>query len=56
VKPSAGHRASRRESGTDIFKYIELFYNRKRKHAALDHLSPVAFEERHYQITVTQVA
>lgn len=48
--------ASRREAEADIFKYIELFYNRKRKHAALDYLSPVAFEERHYQITVDQVA
>jgi len=31
----------------DIFKYIELFYNRKRRHASLGYVSPAAYEELH---------
>jgi len=30
-----------------VFEYIEVFYNRKRRHSTLDGLSPVAFEEMH---------
>ena len=29
-----------------IFSYIEIFYNRKRRHSANDGMSPVAFEEK----------
>ena len=36
---------SREQARNDIFKYIELFYNRKRRHAALGYLSPAAYEE-----------
>ena len=36
---------TRDEAEKDIFKYIELFYNRKRRHAALGYLSPAAYEE-----------
>jgi len=48
--------ATRQEAEADIFKYIELFYNRKRKHQALDYLSPVAFEQRYHNTTMTQAA
>jgi len=28
----------------DVFDYIEVFYNRTRRHSHLDGVSPVAFE------------
>jgi transposase InsO family protein len=36
--------ATRAEAKTDIFEFIELFYNRFRRHSALAFLSPVMFE------------
>lgn len=33
------------EAKSGIFAYIEIFYNRKRRHSANDDMSPVAFEE-----------
>ena len=36
---------TRTEARTDIFDYIERFYNRSRRHSALAYLSPVAFEQ-----------
>ena len=35
---------TRAEAKASLFDYIELFYNRKRRHSALDYRSPVAFE------------
>ena len=35
---------SRHEARSEIFDYIEMFYNRQRAHSALDCLSPVDFE------------
>ena len=29
----------------DIFNYIEMFYNRKRRHKTLGYVSPVVYEE-----------
>jgi transposase InsO family protein len=39
------HYPSRAAARTDIFEYIELFYNRYRRHSALAYLSPLRFEE-----------
>jgi putative transposase len=36
------------EAKTDIFAYIEGFYNRRRRHSALDYLSPEAYEQAYY--------
>lgn len=33
------------EAKKDIFKYVEMFYNRKRRHASLGYLSPAEYEE-----------
>ena len=35
---------SRSEARSSIFSYIELFYNRKRRHSSLNNKSPMAFE------------
>jgi putative transposase len=36
--------ASHRQARTEIFDYIEVFYNRQRTHSALGYFSPVDFE------------
>ena len=36
--------ATRDEARASIFEYIEMFYNRKRRHSALGYVSPVEFE------------
>ena len=37
---------TRAEARSDVFDYIEVFYNRRRRHATLDYLSPVEFENQ----------
>lgn len=38
---------TREEASLSIFDYIEIFYNRQRRHSALGHLSPFEFERQH---------
>ncbi|MFC1592308.1 IS3 family transposase [Thermodesulfobacteriota bacterium] len=38
--------ATRDEARQEVFWYIEVFYNRSRRHAALGYVSPAAFEEQ----------
>ena len=40
---------NRDEARTDIFNYIEMFYNSKRKHGFNDLLSPVEYENRYQE-------
>ena len=47
VYPRTFH--SRQEARTEIFYYIEAFYNQRRLHSALDYCSPVEYEQRYYQ-------
>lgn len=40
------HYVTRAAARSDVFDYIERFYNRKRQHGYLGDMSPVAFENR----------
>jgi transposase InsO family protein len=37
---------SRQQARQSIFEYIEVFYNRQRRHASLNYMTPAQFEER----------
>ena len=37
---------TREEARADLFEYIEVFYNRKRRHGYLGNVSPADFEEQ----------
>jgi transposase InsO family protein len=47
---------TRQSARTAIYEYIEVFYNRRRRHSALDYLSPTEYERRHHQQPATLVA
>jgi len=38
---------TRSQARQSIFEYIEVFYNRKRRHAFLNYMTPVEYEEKH---------
>jgi putative transposase len=38
--------SSRTEAKTAVFEYIEVYYNRKRRHSSLGYLSPAHYEKR----------
>lgn len=40
------HYATREEARQSLFEYMEVFYNRQRRHSSLGYLSPEAFEAR----------
>ena len=41
--------SSRNAARTDIFDYIEMFYNNRRRHSSNEQLSPVEYEKRHQE-------
>ena len=43
--------ATRKQAKQSIFEYVEVFYNRQRKHSTLGYLSPREFENQVYQQT-----
>lgn len=50
LKKELVHRSSwptRQELASEVFEYIEAFYNRRRRHSTLGMLSPADYEERH---------
>lgn len=41
--------STREAAKSDVFDYIEMFYNPRRRHSTSDDLSPVEYERRHFQ-------
>ena len=46
--------ATKAEARETIFEFIEVFYNRRRRHSTLGYVSPVDFEMMFKQETKTQ--
>lgn len=44
-----GRFVTRAQAELEVFKYVEVFYNRVRRHSTLNYLSPVDFELTNYQ-------
>ncbi|ECH9053918.1 IS3 family transposase [Enterobacter cloacae complex sp.6701062] len=40
---------TREEARSDIFDYIEMFYNSRRRHGSSDQMSPTEYENQYYQ-------
>ena len=43
------HYRTRAEAKKAVFDFIEVFYNRTRRHSALGYISPDAFEAAYYR-------
>ena len=43
---------TRTDAMTDIFFYIESFYNRRRRHSTLGYVSPLAYEAQYQQLLI----
>lgn len=43
------HYRTHEDARSDLFFYIEAFYNRRRRHSSLDYLSPEAYEHIYHQ-------
>ena len=51
----AGWR-TREEARAALFEYIELWYNRERRHSSLGYVSPAEYEEKNFRREVRNVA
>lgn len=40
---------TREAARQDVFNYIEMFYNPRRRHGTSGDVSPIEYEKRHYQ-------
>ena len=45
---------TRAEARADVFGYIEVFYNRIRRHSAIGYLSPAQFEDRYRSVQAVE--
>ena len=43
------------EARTGIFEYIEMFYNRVRRHSSIGYVSPCVYEQQFEQLTVSTI-
>lgn len=43
---------TREQAKKSIFEYIEVFYNRQRRHSTLNYMTPLAFEQNYQQTSV----
>jgi transposase InsO family protein len=50
VRPMRGYKTyvDREEARRDVFDYIEMFYNPKRRHGHANDVSPVEFENQYF--------
>jgi putative transposase len=58
VKDECVHRTiyhSHDEARQSLFEYLEVFYNRQRRHSSLGYLSPAAFEQQ-WELTAKNLA
>ena len=46
-----GDRPSREAARTAVFKYIQVWYNRQRRHSSLGYVSPAAYEAQLLEFT-----
>ncbi|MET0637844.1 MAG: IS3 family transposase [Chitinophagaceae bacterium] len=44
------------EARSKVFRYIEKWYNNRRKHSSIDYLSPVEFEEQNENLSLMTAA
>lgn len=49
ITAEAETRDHRKEPGSDIFDYIQMFYNSKRQHGSGDQMSSAEYENQYYQ-------
>lgn len=49
--PEDGVFENRQEASRELFEYIEIFYNRKRRHTSLGNRSPEQFLQKYFQET-----
>ena len=43
------------EVRSGVFEYIEMFYNRNRRHSAIGYMSPIDFEQQYERLTVSTI-
>ena len=55
-RPDRAPWPTRAAARAAIFDYVEVFYNRRRRHSTLRYLSPAAYEAAHQARTAAAVA